>query len=621
MAPELAKEKTYKQITDIIKDYHEPKLSAIVERYRFHTGVRKSDESVAEFVAALRGIARNCEFTNLEDQLRDRLVVGINNEAVQRQLLAEPKLTFKSVYEISQALEVTAKNTLDICGTSRSDRMLDDKTIHEMRQNVSASDAAEHLPEHLKNKYLRRGAKHNFSQPCPHRNTICNFCKKRGHTEKVCFAKLKSSSKLGNTQKNHKMQQADEYVLAPEPVLDTSLFFDNSEYDLFYEGGDSNRMVSVTVGINSQPVTFEVDTGASLTLISTDTFQKLMRQTPVKLDSVNTTLRTYTGEAVPLMGKCNVTVTYRDTEYVLTIHVVKGNGPNLIGRDWIGILPLNWSELFHVTAFPVHIPVVQKHEGVFKGESKVSEPKAKLCIDKRAVGTDMRPHFWKARPLAYALRWQVDAELERQESLAIITPVQYSEWAAPIVVTSKSDGSVRVCGDFSFTINHYTGLDTYPLPRVEDLHATIAGGEKFSKLVLSHAYHQVCLDDDSKEYVTINIHRGLYQYNRLPFGVNSACGIFQRIMDNLVKGIPYTATYLDVILVTGRTDDEHVANFDTVLQRIYDSELRLWADKCQFVVPEVSYLGFNVDKNGLHPLPDKIIPILELPEPTNMAEL
>ena len=92
-------------------------------------------------------------------------------------------------------------------------------------------------------------------------------------------------------------------------------------------------------------------------------------------------------------------------------------------------------------------------------------------------------------------------------------------------------------------------------------------------------------------------------------------------MDNLVKGIPYTATYLDDILVTGRTDDEHVANLDTVLQRIYDSGLRLRADKCQFMVPEVSYLGFKVDKNGLHPLPDKIIPILELPEPTNMAEL
>ena len=357
VAPALQKEKTYKQITDIVKDYHEPKPSAIVERYRFHTRVRKSDESVAEFVAALRGIARNCEFTDLEDQLRDRLVVGINIEAVQRRLLAEPKLTFKSAYEISQAMEVAAKNTLDIRGASGSDRMFDDKTIHKMRQNVCASDAAEHLPEHLKNKCLRCGAKHNFSQPCPHRNTICNFCKKRGHNEKVCFAKRKSSSKLANNQKNHKMQ-ADEDVLAPEPLSDASLFFDHSEYDLFYnEGGDNNKMVSVTVGINSQPVTLEVDTGASLTLISTDTFQKLRQQTPVKLDSVNTTLRTYTGEAVPLMGKCNVTVTYRDTEYVLTIHVVKGNGPNLMGRDWIGILPLNWSELFHVTVFLYIFPL------------------------------------------------------------------------------------------------------------------------------------------------------------------------------------------------------------------------------------------------------------------------
>ena len=168
VAPALPKEKTYKQITDIVKDYHEPKPSTImtiVERYRFHMRVRKSDESVAEFVAALRGIARNCEFTDLEDQLRDRLVVGINIEAVQRRLLAEPKLTFKSTYEISKAMEVAAKNTLDIRGASGSDRTFDDKTIHKMRQNVCTSNAAEHVHEPLKNKCLRCGAKHNFSQP------------------------------------------------------------------------------------------------------------------------------------------------------------------------------------------------------------------------------------------------------------------------------------------------------------------------------------------------------------------------------------------------------------------------------------------------------------------------
>ena len=89
----------------------------------------------------------------------------------------------------------------------------------------------------------------------------------------------------------------------------------------------------------------------------------------------------------------------------------------------------------------------------------------------------------------------------------------------------------------------------HPLPWVEALYATIAGVEKFSKLDTSHATHQVCLDDESKEYVTINTHRWLYQYSRLTFSVNSACGIFQRIMDNLVKGIPYTACYLDDILV------------------------------------------------------------------------
>ena len=156
---------------------------------------------------------------------------------------------------------------------------------------------------------------------------------------------------------------------------------------------------------------------------------------------------------------------------------------------------------------------------------------------------------------------------------------------------------------------------------MEDLYVTNGGLEKFTKLDLSHAYHQVCLDDESKDYVTLNTHRGLHLYNRLPFGVNSACGIFQRIMDNLVRGIPGTAIYLDDILVTGRNDEEHAKNLDAVLQRIQNSGLRLREGKCQFFVPEVRYLGFNLDQQGLHPLPDKLEPILNLPGPTCVAEL
>ena len=87
--------------------------------------------------------------------------------------------------------------------------------------------------------------------------------------------------------------------------------------------------------------------------------------------------------------------------------------------------------------------------------------------------------------------------------------VTMSDWAAPIVPVLKPDSSIRICGDYKFTINKAAKQDVYPLPRVEDLFTTLAGGKSFTKLDLAHAYTQIPLDEASKRYVTINTHKGL----------------------------------------------------------------------------------------------------------------
>ena len=108
----------------------------------------------------------------------------------------------------------------------------------------------------------------------------------------------------------------------------------------------------------------------------------------------------------------------------------------------------------------------------------------------------------------------MEKELDRLQSLGIITPVQQSEWAAPIVPVPKQDGTVRLCGDFKTTINQASTTETYPLPRIEELFADLSGGKYFTKLDMSNAYLQLPLAEESKKYVTINTHRGLFQFNR-----------------------------------------------------------------------------------------------------------
>ena len=106
-----------------------------------------------------------------------------------------------------------------------------------------------------------------------------------------------------------------------------------------------------------------------------------------------------------------------------------------------------------------------------------------------------------------------------------------------------------------------------PVTRIEDIFPSLADGKTFSKLDLAHAYQQLPLDEKSKSYVVINTHKGLYRFNRLPFGVSSAPAIFQRMIESILGELPHVSVYLDDILVTGESE--------AVLQRLESAGLRL----------------------------------------------
>uniref|UniRef100_A0A3B3Q5Y7 ribonuclease H n=1 Tax=Paramormyrops kingsleyae TaxID=1676925 RepID=A0A3B3Q5Y7_9TELE len=161
----------------------------------------------------------------------------------------------------------------------------------------------------------------------------------------------------------------------------------------------------------------------------------------------------------------------------------------------------------------------------------------------------------------------------------------------------------------------------YPLPRIEDIFSSLAGGEKFSKIDLSQAYLQMEVEESSRKFLTINTHKGLYQYNRLVFGVASAPAIWQRAMDQVLQGIPQTQCYLDDIIVTGKDDTDHLQNLSMVLTRLNEYGLRAKRDKCEFFKEEISYCGHIIDKHGLHKSQEKIEAVLKAPKPENVSQL
>ena len=150
---------------------------------------------------------------------------------------------------------------------------------------------------------------------------------------------------------------------------------------------------------------------------------------------------------------------------------------------------------------------------------KIKGVEAKLHINPEA-----QPYFYKPQLVPYALRQKVEEELDRLEEAGVIVPTQHSDWAAPIVPVVKTNGSVRICGDYKLTANTATKTESYSLPRIEDLFAS--RGKAFSKLDLSHSYLQLPLAEESQPLLTINTHNRLYHYLRLPFGVSFAPAIF-----------------------------------------------------------------------------------------------
>lgn len=600
LAPENPEDKSITELVDTLTKHYSPEPSVIMERYKFYSRQRKPGESVATYLSELRRLAKTCKFDgNLSEMLRDKLVVGLGDGSIQRRLLQEKNLTLENATELALQTEAATKE-LQLLRQETTPSAGD--AVHKVRRGAEPpqkSTPKKPAPTPASNSCYRCGKKTHEPSRCPFRTKDCFYCKKRGHTQAVCRSK----------QKAEKVQQLLTY-----DESDT-----HEEYDLFQVHGSSrtSQPLEVPVEIEGRPLVMELDTGAAVSLISESVFNKLCLDKPFQLSSSH--LRTYSGETLPVLGQLQVKVTCGDQQARLPLHVVAGHGSSLLGRDWLRTLRLDWNcirQVQNTVNTNLH-SLLQKHQAVFSDQLGLLKGfEAKIHVDPSA-----KPVFCRARSVPYSMKLKVEEALDRLVKDEVLEPVQFASWAAPIVPIVKPDKSVRICGDFRLTVNQASKLDQYPLPRIEDLFSNLSGGKTFSKLDLSQAYQQLALSEDSKQYLVINTHKGLYRYNRLPFGVSSAPAIFQRVMESLLKGIDGVVVYIDDILVTGKTEEEHLSTLGEVLTRLQSAGLHLKKEKCKFLCESVTYLGHRIDANGLSPLPEKVAAVRDAPVPKNVAEL
>lgn len=155
----------------------------------------------------------------------------------------------------------------------------------------------------------------------------------------------------------------------------------------------------------------EIDTGASLSVISEKTYNNLVSKNRAPpLEKSGTVLRTYTGEEVKPKGSCTVDVCYKGGKYSLPLLVVKEEGPALLGRNWLEEIKINWPRIKQLTSHDKRLEeILQKHAPLFgEGLGALQGTKARIHVDPTAT-----PMFHKARPVPYALREKIEQDLER----------------------------------------------------------------------------------------------------------------------------------------------------------------------------------------------------------------
>lgn len=203
----------------------------------------------------------------------------------------------------------------------------------------------------------------------------------------------------------------------------------------------------------------------------------------------------------------------------------------------------------------------------------------------------------------------------------------HSPWSSPLwIVPKKKDASGRkkwrIVIDYS-KLNDKTISDKYPIPNITDLLDKLGRAQYFTTLDLASGYLQIKMDEDSIAKTAFTVDSGHYEYLRMPMGLKNSPSTFQRVMDDILRGLVNECclVYLDDIIIFGPSLQQHLINLKKVFTRIRDCNFKIQLDKSEFLRKEVEYLGHVVTRDGVKPNPNKIEAIRVYPIPKTVKQI
>ena len=191
-----------------------------------------------------------------------------------------------------------------------------------------------------------------------------------------------------------------------------------------------------------------------------------------------------------------------------------------------------------------------------------------------------------------------------------------------IVLATKKDGKVRFCVDYR-RLNDVTVKDAYPLPRVDDCLDSLAGSKWFSSMDLNSGFWQIGMSPDDKEKTAFITSLGLYQFTVMPFGLANSPSTFERLMENILRGLQWQEclVYMDDVITPSRTFEDGIIRLEHILERLTHANLKLKPSKCTLFQKEIKFLGHVVSESGITTDPEKISDVRDWPIPTTAKQV
>ena len=608
--------RTVKDVLDKFDEHYRPYKNITLSTFVFNNIVQKPGQNFDAFVTELKLQADQCDFkTSYERNVKDRIIQGMRDDVLRERLLREPQLTLAKAMEIGKSAELSRMHSLAMTHPTSSQVKVD--AIHHSKQktpkhqnvNKQQQNVSKHQTRDQKRPCSRCGS---FHQPkhCPAYGKTCNNCEMLNHFSKVC-RQPKNQQKQTPNKLSHQVSSLH-IQTEPNVAFIGSLSANN----------DSDWVQQVYV--NNFPVLFKLDTGAQVNVLPSYLLQQLDHNLTPR--PTTTTVCTYTGDAIPVLGTCELQCTVNNKNHLLQFIIVDLDVQpvlsassciqmNLIQRTGLSSINDQYSVNIVNSDLPQLQQIINDYSDVFQGVGRLPG------VHKIILKENATPVIAASRKIPLALEQKVQDELLQMEQNGIIEKVtKPTDWVNPVVIVPKKDNSIRICLDPRH-LNKFIKRQHYQIPSQDQLMSKLQGSTIFSLIDAKSAFYHIQLDDESADLCTFITPFGRYRFLVMPFGLSCAPEIFQMSMDSLFENQTEINPYFDDIIIHSKTIEDHCVKLKTVLEIARQNNLKLNQDKIQLAVPKLQYLGHIVTSEGLSPDPKKVQAITDFLVPQNKQDL